>query len=289
MISCPRCKLNYSSNSSKCPSCRFSPNVSRGFLSWNPKVNQIEQGFKAEYFSPLANVEKGYFWFEARNSLLIWAIAKYFPSMKSFFEIGCGTGFVLSAISFAFPDAKISGSEIFSEGLSIAQARIPSAVLMQMDARQVPFVDEFDVIGAFDVLEHIEEDELVLMEFFKAIKPGGGLIISVPQHRWLWSAADDHACHVRRYDSKDLKKKIASAGFEIVLATSFMSLILPLMIASRARKSDVAQFNPMAEFSINPILNRLLLFILSIERYFIRIGFNFYLGGSYLVVAKKLK
>jgi SAM-dependent methyltransferase len=289
MISCPRCKLTYSSILSQCPSCRFSPNISGGFASWSPEINQSEQGFKAEYFSPLANVEKGYFWFEARNALIIWAITKYFSKMKSFFEIGCGTGFVLSAISFAFPGTKISGSEIFSEGLSIAQARTPSASLIQMDARQIPFVDEFDVIGAFDVLEHIEEDGLVLMEFFKAIKPGGGLIISVPQHPWLWSAADDHACHIRRYDSQDLRQKIATAGFEIVFATSFMSLILPLMIVSRVRKSDIAQFNPMAEFSINPTLNRLLLAILGLERFCIRLGLNFNFGGSYLMIAKKPK
>jgi 2-polyprenyl-3-methyl-5-hydroxy-6-metoxy-1,4-benzoquinol methylase len=288
MIACPFCKLTYSSNLSQCPSCRFSPNIS-GLPSSSPEINQIEQGFKAEYFSPLANVEKGYFWFEARNALIIWAITKYFSKMKSFFEVGCGTGFVLSAISSAFPSAKISGSEIFSEGIAIAQARISSALLMQMDARKVPFLEEFDVIGAFDVLEHIEEDELVLAEFFKAIKPGGGLIISVPQHRWLWSAADDYACHVRRYDSKDLKRKIAAAGFEIVRATSFMSFTLPLMVISRARSEDEAQFDPMAEFSINPILNRLLLAILGLERFCIRLGLNFNFGGSYLMIAKKPK
>jgi SAM-dependent methyltransferase len=59
------------------------------------------------------------------------------------------------------------------------------AVLFQMDARKIPFESEFDVIGAFDVLEHIEEDEKALAQIFHAVLPGGGLILTVPQHRFL--------------------------------------------------------------------------------------------------------
>jgi 2-polyprenyl-3-methyl-5-hydroxy-6-metoxy-1,4-benzoquinol methylase len=60
------------------------------------------------------------------------------------------------------------------------------------------------VIGAFDVIEHIEQDERVLLDLWCAIKARGGLIISMLKHRWLWSAADEHACHVRRCTNRNL-------------------------------------------------------------------------------------
>ena len=68
-----------------------------------------------------------------------------------------------------------------------------------MDARNIPFRDEFDVIGAFDVLEHIDEDVAVIDEVRKALRPGGGFLMSVPQHPALWSQQDERAFHVRRY------------------------------------------------------------------------------------------
>lgn len=66
-----------------------------------------------------------------------------------------------------------------------------------MDARRIPFEGEFDVIGAFDVLEHIEEDERVLGQLNAALRSGGGIIATVPQHQWLWSEMDTVSGHRR--------------------------------------------------------------------------------------------
>jgi 2-polyprenyl-3-methyl-5-hydroxy-6-metoxy-1,4-benzoquinol methylase len=72
------------------------------------------------------------------------------------------------------PAPRVYGSDIFNRSLSFAQRRLPDAVLFQMDARRIPFEEEFDVVGAFDVLEHINEDDVVLRQMLQAIKPGGG-------------------------------------------------------------------------------------------------------------------
>ena len=104
---------------------------------------------------------------------------------------------------------------------------------MQMDARNIPFVDEFDAIGAFDVLEHIEEDEQVLAQMHDALNHADVVLLTVPQHAWLWSLVDDYSCHVRRYSAKELHGKVRVAGFEILLSTSFVSSLLPIMLASR--------------------------------------------------------
>ena len=138
-------------------------------------------------------MEAANFWFRARNELILWALQTYKQNASTFLEVGCGTGFVLSGIAKMDAEMALSGSEIFLAGLSYAAARAPSAQIMQMDARHVPFVDEFDAIGAFDILEHIEEYEAVLTQLHKALKPGRVLLLTIPQHPWLWSANDDYA------------------------------------------------------------------------------------------------
>lgn len=246
-------------------------------------------GFKTHYFKELAELEAGNFWFRARNKLILWALHKFSPDLKSFLEIGCGTGFVISAISKKFPEAKISGSEYFEDGLVYARQRLPKAEFTQMDARHIPYESELDAIGAFDVLEHIEEDEAVLQQIFKALKPGGFVFITVPQHRWLWSAVDEYACYVRRYSATELHEKMRKAGFEIIRSTSFVSTLLPAMYLSRLmqrNKMDV-KMDAMAELRINPLLNTIFEWMLYLELALIRSGVNLPAGGSRLLVARK--
>src|SRR5204863_7401731 len=99
------------------------------------------------------------------------------------------------------------------------------------DARALPYRDAFDLVGAFDVLEHIDEDEAVLAEMAAATRRGGGVLITVPQHPWLWSEADDHAHHRRRYSRSALIDKVRSAGLRPVAVTSFVTFLLPVMAA----------------------------------------------------------
>src|SRR5436190_313610 len=84
--------------------------------------------------------------------------------LKGMVEIGCGTGYVLSAVEIARPDMSLVGSELFAEGAIFAAQRVTAAEIVQMDARDMPFEAEFDVLGAFDVIEHIDDDERVLRE-----------------------------------------------------------------------------------------------------------------------------
>lgn len=249
----------------------------------------INVGFKAHYFKELAELEAGNFWFRARNKFILWALHKYSPELKSFLEIGCGTGFVISTISKQFPEASLLGSEYFEEGLVYARQRLPRAKFTQMDARCIPYESELDAIGAFDVLEHIEEDEVVLQQVCKALKPGGVVFITVPQHRWLWSSVDEYACHVRRYNVKELHQKVREAGFEIIRSTSFVSTLLPAMYLSRLlqrKKMDVSM-DAIAELRINPILNKIFEWFLGFELALIRVGVSLPIGGTRLLVASK--
>lgn len=285
---CLMCKHIFTFDKWICPDCGHQPNILKGLEVHAPEFANEGGGFKPEYFSELSRLEEKNFWFRARNELILWALRTYKPNASNFLEVGCGTGFVLSGIAQAYPNLTLNGSEIFLAGLSYASERVPSAHFMQMDARQVPFVDEFDVIGAFDVLEHIEEDETVLSELYSAIKPGGVLLLTVPQHPWLWSASDEYACHVRRYTPIEIEKKVLNAGFALLRSCSFVTSLLPAMILSRAlQKRKLESFNPAGELEINSVLNKIFYSLMILDLAAIKLGINFPVGGSRLIVARK--
>ncbi|MFM0363707.1 class I SAM-dependent methyltransferase [Paraburkholderia sediminicola] len=287
MKRCLVCDTLYPASDSACPACRWQPPLENGLPAYAPALSAESPGFRASHFAELAALEAGNFWFEARNRLIVWALRRYASDFSSFLEVGCGTGYVLSALATAFPLACVTGSEIFSTGLSFAASRLPGAGFMQMDARDIPFSGEFDAIGMFDVLEHIEEDETVLRSAHTALRPGGHLLLTVPQHQWLWSATDDYACHVRRYAVHDLHAKVRAAGFAIVRSTSFVSVLLPFMMLSRlSRRSGEAEATG-AELSVAPWLNRLFGAALAAESRMIRAGVDFPAGGSRFLIAKK--
>jgi SAM-dependent methyltransferase len=289
MRRCLQCESLSSAFTDTCPECGSTTLVLKGFPAYAPELSRRGGGFEEKFFHHLAPLEASNFWFRARNELILWALKSYCPQFNRLLEIGCGTGFVLSGIAQRYPEASLSGSELFIEGLSFAASRLRSVELMQMDARRIPFTEEFDVVGAFDVLEHIEEDTAVLSQIHTSLKPGGHLIITVPQHRWLWSSVDDYSHHVRRYTAQELHHKVKSAGFHVVRSTSFVSLLLPLLIASRFSKRGVPadKLDPLAEYHIPRFINLALLSLLRVERAILRIGTTLHVGGSRLVVARK--
>jgi SAM-dependent methyltransferase len=285
---CIHCGHRFATADWACPVCQQTLPMVDGFVAFAPDLAHENDGLQVESFARLAQLEAGNFWFRSRNWLLLWALRHYFPQTQRFLEIGCGTGFVLDGIRRATPQMILAGSEIFTQGLLFARQRLPEITFYQMDARQIPFEQEFDVIGAFDVLEHIQEDTAVLSQLFQATRPGGGIMLTVPQHPFLWSALDDYSMHKRRYTRGDLIAKVEQAGFTILRATSFVTFLLPLMVLSRLRKHSMqSNFDPAAEFRIGATLNRFLETILGCERLLIQRGISFPAGGSLLIVARR--
>jgi ubiquinone/menaquinone biosynthesis C-methylase UbiE len=253
-----------------------------------PELANGGAGFQPKAFSELVVLEAENFWFRARNKLIIWTLQRHFQQIQRYLEIGCGTGFVLAAVREAFPKAELTGSEVFSAGLPYAANRVKQVELLQMDARQLPYTNEFDLIGAFDVLEHIAEDETVLTEMFRAIRPGGGMALTVPQHPWLWSHQDEYACHVRRYRIGELRKKVMKAGFKVEFETSFVSLLLPAMFISRLTRRKAPQDgDATTELRLPTFINKPFEAVMNVERQMVRLGLRFPVGGSLLLIARK--
>ncbi len=283
---CPECALQFEAESWRCPRCSTEPPVRDGVRLFVPESLEDPGTYGREAFEVTARAEEGHYWFEGRRELILWALARYFPGTRSMLEIGCGTGFVLEGVRRVAPDLELVGTDLYPEGLGHARARVPAADFCQLDAARIPYRDEFDVVGAFDVLEHIDDDEAVLASIAGALRPGGGLIATVPQHPRLWSAADDYARHRRRYTRSELVAKTRRAGLKVERLTSFMALLLPLMAITRLIERRSGSYDFEDELQMGATVNGLLTAILRFERALIRRGLSFPAGGSLLLVAR---
>ena len=266
-----------------------------GFKCYAPELAEENGDFDVSSFYHLYAIENTNFWFVSRNNVIKTLVEKYCAGKilqkNRFLEIGCGTGYVLKGLS-KFRYLELKGAEIYLQGLKYARSRLPGVTLTQLDATKIPFEDEFNSIGAFDVLEHIDADELVIEQIYSALKNGGLFFISVPQYKWLWSRTDEYARHKRRYSRKELITKLKVKGFTIKYITSFAFILFPLMIASRwfsgiekIKKSDNCKRSP--EINLNPVMNSFLKYLMKIDEWLIKCRVSLPFGGSLIVIAEK--
>ena len=239
-------------------------------------------------FARLVAAEDASFWFRGRNALLVDTLRAEFPTARSFLEVGCGNGYVLAAVACARPAIAVAGSDLSAAALEHARRRLPDARLLRADARAPAFEGEFDVAGAFDVIEHVADDEAVLAALRRAVRPGGGVIVTVPQHRWLWSETDRYSGHQRRYQRRELAAKLERAGLRLRWTSSFVTLLLPLMAASRAWQAlSRKPYDPGRELHVAGRLDGLLEQAIRLEARAIERGMRLPAGGSLLAVAER--
>jgi SAM-dependent methyltransferase len=284
---CLGCSSEFEAPRWRCERCGWEPTLSDGRPLFAPSLAD-GGGLDAWYpFEDFLAVEPCHFWFRSRRRLIVWALARYFPRARRLLDVGCGAGFVLLGLQQTFPTLELSGGDLLAEAIRYAAARVPDASFFQMDARQIPFTSEFDLVAALDVIEHVTEDEAALVEMFRAVRPGGGVLLTVPQHPLLWSDADAVSCHRRRYTRRGLARKLQAVGFEILRLTSFCSLLAPLLLARRlCPRLRSGRYDTIAELRVSPA-NGLLERTLDAERLLIERGASLPVGSSLLVVARR--
>jgi SAM-dependent methyltransferase len=261
-----------------------------GIRCYAPEVARSHADYPAEGFDVTAQIEARSFWCRARNRLLRNIFERFTDRTRPLdvLEIGCGTGFVLKALS-AVSNLRLTGSEIYLQGLHYARETVPDVTFIQLDATKMPFRSEFDVIGAFDVLEHIADDRGVIDQVKLALRPGGMFVITVPQYQWMWSRLDEVVEHKRRYTRADLLGKLQDAGFTIRYITSFVTLLFPVMVMSRllsksASRPDDARGEFAAKVTIPAPLNWAFDKVMRVEEALLRTGVRLPFGGSLLIV-----
>ena len=285
---CPRCGHGFRASGWQCPACGRVPERVAGCLSLTADGFVAEGDVDASRLAELAELQPCHFWFRARARLLAWAIASYFGGARTFLEIGSGTGFTLAEIHRRLPHLDVVGSDSLGAAAAIARQGLADIEFLLIDGRNIPYEDEFDIVAAFDVLEHIDDDEGVLRQMFRALHPGGGVLITVPQHPMLWSAVDEYSGHARRYTRRQMCAKLGRAGFQVQRTTSFCSALLPLLAVSRLpRPRFTRDFDPFAEYRWGRFTNAALEAVLSIEFSVIERGVSLPAGGSLLVVGRR--
>ena len=126
---------------------------------------------------------------------------------------------------------RLVGGELYEEGLVRGPSALPGSTRAAR-RRAMPLGAEFDVVGAFDVLEHVDEDEAVLAGMRRARRPGGGGPLLVPQHPGSGASMDEIATTAAVHPEGARLEGRGGAGLEVVRGRgSFVSSLLPAMMA----------------------------------------------------------
>ena len=198
-------------------------------------------------------------------------------------DCGCGSGAFVSRIDMA---AIAVGLDL-RPPVRLGDGRVE---FVQALIEELPFSDScFDVICAFDVLEHIENDVATLEQMRHCLKPDGRLFVSVPAYDLLWDVLDDLAGHVRRYRLREVRAKLKSAGFTSTKLTYFNTLLFPAVLAVRLLhklKRKLGLKPPSSDFAVprSRALNALLRTVFEFEVHLLR-RIDFPYGGSILAIA----
>ena len=269
-----------------------------------PKFNSVKESmtssFDETYFEKLYQIEDRHFWFRARQaivSVLTEQITANYPPGYRVMEIGCGTGNLLKTLESTCRNGIVFGLDLFWEGLAFAQQRT-IAGLIQARAETMPFSkSQFDLIGVFDVLEHLENDEDILTSIQQILKPGGKLLVTVPAHGDLWGSFDMISHHQRRYQTSDLTQKLVRSGFAIEYLSECMQVLYPL--AKLRRKAPIlletlsveeeikSRKRTSQELSIIPVINEIAFQVLKMELRQIKQRKSIARGTSIIAIARK--
>ena len=184
-------------------------------------------------YAGMAEHDSSHWWYLARRDVLARVIERQVqpPENARILEIGCGTGHNLAMLTrFGMVDAV----ELNDYARDIATRRFnrPVANAMLPELAGVP-TGAYDLVALLDVLEHVEDDRAALASVRARLKPGGTLLLTVPQYPSMWTDHDVANHHFRRYTKATLRRVADEAGLRIDLLQSFNSLLFPLAVADR--------------------------------------------------------
>lgn len=191
------------------------------------------------------------------------------PLQGRFLEIGIGAG------DFIFELARVGcsglGIDLSEQAVTNSKSRLqPFGERVQVSQLDFAEIDEqFDIVFAFEVIEHFQDDLACFGKLNHLLVPGGYLMISVPARMKHWGPTDQWAGHVRRYERAELKQKAESQGFEMASIQSFgvpiANMTKPLyerMIKKIIREEGNLENHEKTERSWNVPLNPQLLSLL---------------------------
>jgi SAM-dependent methyltransferase len=168
-----------------------------------------------------------YWWHRARTDLLAAVMAPHLAAPGRTLDVGSADAPSVGWMRGARQHVSL---DLFPDGLRPGEGVVGSAT-------ELPFGDAtFDVVSAFDVVEHCADDERAVAELRRVLVPGGRMLLSVPAYQWAWSDHDVRAGHHRRYTRSGILALVEGAGMEVVRATYAFGGVFPLFAAERLRR-----------------------------------------------------
>lgn len=187
------------------------------------------------------DLEDRHWWFQGRWRMVRRAVERLAPASgaagRRLLDIGCGTGMFLQRQPFA---ARSVGLDASRRALGFTRRR-GGGPLVCGDSQRLPFADScFDLVTAFDLIEHVSLDSELVAEAWRVLRPGGLLVATVPAHPFLWSGHDVALHHKRRYRRREFEALFDPARWRTRRMTYIFAAILPpaaiVRLARRALK-----------------------------------------------------
>ena len=227
-----------------------------------------------------------YWWYRARTRLLETVLSRFVGSPGRVLDVGSADG--PSVVWLKDHDGMHVTLDIDPRGLDTGG--------VCGSALDLPFADDsFDVVSAFDVVEHCEPESVAMSELARVLSPGGTIMISVPAYTWAWSSFDDANGHHRRYTRARAVEAVEQAGLTVERSTYAFAGVFPFFalqrVASRVASvvSGSKDTNPADIVDlprVSPFLSRLFLALCRLdERVLRRADLPF--GSSVVIAATK--
>src|SRR5918996_6600167 len=197
--------------------------------------NPLPREMMEHTYPILFQVEQSHWWHIGRRKILasfVEDICRRVTARRPrILDVGCGTGANLLMLS-KYGDAE--GVDVSEDALAFCRERGLDKVKLGA-GEELPYEDDmFDLVTAFDVIEHMDDDLAGLKEMRRVLRPGGRVLLFVPTFMFLWGLQDDVSHHRRRYRLPQLRRVLEQAGFEIERSTyANITFFLPILLGRK--------------------------------------------------------
>lgn len=219
-------------------------------------------------YDRMNELEARHWWFVSRRKVIAALIDRMPQAWPDFaiLEAGCGTGGNLLTLAHY---GKVDAFEYDATARQQAIEKTKMDVCFGALPDEVPFDGRrYDLIGLFDVLEHVEADVASLAALRELLSDRGVILVTVPAFQWLWSQHDERHHHMRRYTRASLAEAARKAGLKVRYSSYFNFFLFPAAIAMRTFKRLSGSSTP-DDTMPRPFVNRILTAVFSSERHLI--------------------
>lgn len=238
----------------------------------------------ADYYKEMAALQEEHWWYEGRRQILSSIISDLnLPDNADILEAGCGPGANLKMLQ-QFGNVRAVEPEEFAvqyaselSGLDVKTGFLPEPF---------PFDGPFDLIGAFDVIEHIDDDGGALKALHTRNNDKGYAVFTVPAHQWLWSKHDDINHHKRRYSRSQFKDALERSGYKVEKISYYNMWLSPLAVAVRYLKKALGKEDESDVQMPSPFVNNILKSLFASEKHLLKFT-NLPFGLSIIAVCRK--